>query len=301
MLIDYLARAPAKVIVYDVVFSGADTRSGFPFGGTTWTGAESDQALADSVKTAGNVIVPVDATFEGAAGRRPLPCRRRRIADFDWRRRDRSNERSLRRPTPLSLMPRQGSVTTSSCSMLTGRCGTPCRLCESSGTGIPSLGLIAAVRSLGLSPGFRSRRRRRAANRRSRDADVSPPHPKRRGRPNVSVGAHQLSRASSSGRSQVPAVSELLLLRSALFRAANPGRPEADRRSGSVQRQARLRRSDRHRFVSTRSRRRSPGERCRACRYTPASPTTFCRIAFYGKAARRRASRPLLPPRSPSV
>ena len=36
--------------------------------------------------------------------------------------------------------------------MLTGRCGTPCRLCESSGTGIPSLGLIGAVRALGLSP-----------------------------------------------------------------------------------------------------------------------------------------------------
>jgi len=63
MLIDFLARAPARVIVYDVVFSGADDRSGFPFGGSTWTGAESDQALADSVKTAGNVIVPVDATF----------------------------------------------------------------------------------------------------------------------------------------------------------------------------------------------------------------------------------------------
>jgi adenylate cyclase len=73
MLIDFLSRAPAKVIVYDVVFSGADERSGFPFGGSTWTGAESDQALADSVKTAGNVIVPVDATFEGTATETPQP------------------------------------------------------------------------------------------------------------------------------------------------------------------------------------------------------------------------------------
>ena len=32
MLIDYLARAPAKVIAYDVVFSDADTRKGFDFG-----------------------------------------------------------------------------------------------------------------------------------------------------------------------------------------------------------------------------------------------------------------------------
>jgi len=71
MLIDFLARAPARVIAYDVVFSGADDRSGFPFGGSTWTGAESDQALADSVKTAGNVIVPVDATFEGTSTETP--------------------------------------------------------------------------------------------------------------------------------------------------------------------------------------------------------------------------------------
>ncbi len=74
MLIDYLARGPAKVVAYDVIFSGPDTRSGFPFGGATWTGAESDQALADSVKAAGNVILPVDTTFEGAAvGERPTP------------------------------------------------------------------------------------------------------------------------------------------------------------------------------------------------------------------------------------
>jgi len=83
MLIDFLARAPAKVIVYDVVFAGADTRSGFPFGGTTWTGAESDRALADSVKTAGNVIVPVDATFEGASapseGAPPVPGTRTKL------------------------------------------------------------------------------------------------------------------------------------------------------------------------------------------------------------------------------
>ena len=46
MLLDYLARAPAKVVAYDVVFSDADTRSGFDFGGSQMSGAESDQALA---------------------------------------------------------------------------------------------------------------------------------------------------------------------------------------------------------------------------------------------------------------
>ena len=56
MLIDYLARAPAKVIAYDVNFAEADTRRGFDFGDGTWSGAESDKALADSIKAAGNVL-----------------------------------------------------------------------------------------------------------------------------------------------------------------------------------------------------------------------------------------------------
>ena len=68
MLIDYLARAPAKVVAYDVDFAEPDTRSGFPFGGGTWSGAESDQALVDSVKQAGNVILLADATYEASSG-----------------------------------------------------------------------------------------------------------------------------------------------------------------------------------------------------------------------------------------
>ena len=67
MLIDYLARAPAKVIAYDVNFAEADTRRGFDFGDGTWSGAESDQALADSIKAAGNVLLLADATFDGEA------------------------------------------------------------------------------------------------------------------------------------------------------------------------------------------------------------------------------------------
>jgi CHASE2 domain-containing sensor protein len=64
MLIDYLARAPAKVIAYDVLFTEADTRTGFEFGGTTWSGAESDKALADSIKAAGNVLLLADASYD---------------------------------------------------------------------------------------------------------------------------------------------------------------------------------------------------------------------------------------------
>lgn len=68
MLIDYLAKAPAKLIAYDVDFADADTRRGFDFGADTWSGAESDKALVDSVKAAGNVLLLADATYEAEAG-----------------------------------------------------------------------------------------------------------------------------------------------------------------------------------------------------------------------------------------
>jgi adenylate cyclase len=67
MLIDYLARAPARIVAYDVNFAEADSRVGFEFGGDTWSGVESDRALADSIKKSGNVILLADATYEGEA------------------------------------------------------------------------------------------------------------------------------------------------------------------------------------------------------------------------------------------
>jgi adenylate cyclase len=73
-LLDYLARGPAKVIAYDIDFAEPDSRVGFAFGGATISGAESDKAMADSIKAAGNVILLADATFTGdAAGAAPLP------------------------------------------------------------------------------------------------------------------------------------------------------------------------------------------------------------------------------------
>jgi len=64
MLIDYLARAPAKLVVYDVQFSEAD-KATREILGTPWTGQESDDALVTSVRQAGNVIVAVQASSEG--------------------------------------------------------------------------------------------------------------------------------------------------------------------------------------------------------------------------------------------
>ena len=73
MLIDYLARAPAKVVAYDVVLSDADTRRGFDMGDATMTGAESDRMLADSVKAAGNVVLVADASYDTEVEHLELP------------------------------------------------------------------------------------------------------------------------------------------------------------------------------------------------------------------------------------
>jgi adenylate cyclase len=68
MLVDYLARAPARLVVYDVNFAEPDSRRGFDFGGAAMSGAESDQALVDSVQAAGNVILLADATYDAQSG-----------------------------------------------------------------------------------------------------------------------------------------------------------------------------------------------------------------------------------------
>jgi adenylate cyclase len=73
-LFDYLSRAPAKVIAYDVNFADDDKTVRLKYGDATISGAESDKALADSVHAAGNVILLADATYAGeAAAARPLP------------------------------------------------------------------------------------------------------------------------------------------------------------------------------------------------------------------------------------
>ncbi|MEO8680562.1 MAG: adenylate/guanylate cyclase domain-containing protein [Vicinamibacterales bacterium] len=60
-LIDYLAAGGAKVIVYDVLFTERDHRK-FTVGDTEWSGEESDRALVDSTKRAGNVIHAAEAS-----------------------------------------------------------------------------------------------------------------------------------------------------------------------------------------------------------------------------------------------
>jgi adenylate cyclase len=87
MLVDYLARAPAKVVAYDVLFSERDSRTGFQFGGATVSGAESDKMLADSIKAAGNVILLSDASYDTATPGVSIPDFGYSLADGIYERR----------------------------------------------------------------------------------------------------------------------------------------------------------------------------------------------------------------------
>jgi adenylate cyclase len=67
-VIDFLSRAGARVIVYDILFLERDRRTSFEAGGRQISGADSDAAFVDAVKRAGNVVVLVEAVFEGLEG-----------------------------------------------------------------------------------------------------------------------------------------------------------------------------------------------------------------------------------------
>jgi adenylate cyclase len=60
-VIDYLAAAGAKVIGYDIGFFERDIRK-FMVGDSEWTGEESDAALVESTKKAGNVVHIAEAS-----------------------------------------------------------------------------------------------------------------------------------------------------------------------------------------------------------------------------------------------
>ena len=72
-VVDLLRDAGARVIVYDVLFTERDSRTGFLVGEETWTGAESDLAFADAVRAAGNVVFAAEATSDVVEAARPLP------------------------------------------------------------------------------------------------------------------------------------------------------------------------------------------------------------------------------------
>jgi hypothetical protein len=74
-------RGKPALIAYDVLFADEDLRVGFPYGGDTWSGSESDKALADTIRGAGNVVLLADATIVGeTTGKQTLPDQRYRLS-----------------------------------------------------------------------------------------------------------------------------------------------------------------------------------------------------------------------------
>ncbi len=61
--IDYLSAAGAKVIAYDILFPERDIRK-FMVGDVEWTGDESDAALVESTRKAGNVVHAAEASSD---------------------------------------------------------------------------------------------------------------------------------------------------------------------------------------------------------------------------------------------
>ena len=64
-VIDFLKRAPARVIAIDLGIWEPDNRLLFKYGDDTITGTDSDTALVNSIKGAGSVVMLADAVYHG--------------------------------------------------------------------------------------------------------------------------------------------------------------------------------------------------------------------------------------------
>ena len=259
MLLDYLARAPAKVIAYDVNFAEADTRTRLRLrrrhavgrGVGPGAGRRRSRPPATSSCSPTRPTTATSGESRRAAGHRL----RRSIAPG-------AVERARRafRPSPRWRGAARGSATTCSCSIPTARCGTPCRSCGRGSRVLPSLGLAAALR------GRRHRARSdvRLDGNRLRIGDRVMPlssaaRQERRTAPSaISGGSSTSAGPALLADLKTPHLSDLLVLRSALLaRSRSSTASTPDDRSGGLPRQDRLRRHDGVRASSTSSRRRS--------------------------------------------
>jgi adenylate cyclase len=68
-IIDYLSRAPAKVIAVDLAFLEPDGTLGAKIGNMTVSAKESDTALVESVRQSRSVVLLADAVYQGTVDR----------------------------------------------------------------------------------------------------------------------------------------------------------------------------------------------------------------------------------------
>ena len=152
-VIDYLHRAPAKVVGVDLLMPEEDKVARYEFDEEkdAWTGRQSDSALADSVKRSGNVVMLADAVYEGLAGTRKDSGASR------WSGSGFPGERATARP--LVLGPYQALTDASAAlghNFLTFDADGPARrmapFVQSDGKVLPSLGVAVALRAGGFVP-----------------------------------------------------------------------------------------------------------------------------------------------------
>lgn len=68
LLVDFLKRGGAKVVAIDFSILEKDKVLGYKIGDTTMTAEDSDAALVESIRSAGNVVMLADAVYEGVIG-----------------------------------------------------------------------------------------------------------------------------------------------------------------------------------------------------------------------------------------
>jgi adenylate cyclase len=151
--IDFLKRGPAKVVAVDLLLSERDTVvESYQFDREHWSAAQSERALVDSVKSAGNVINLADAVYEGTVGgAKDQDAATWKGSPF--------HAGPLAEPRPLVLPPNQALADASvglAHNFLTRDDDGPARrmapFVVSDGKELPSLGVAAALRAGGFKP-----------------------------------------------------------------------------------------------------------------------------------------------------
>ena len=151
-IVNYLNRAPAKVVAIDLTLSEADRVDQYDLNGNKVKGSESDQMLADAVKESRNVIMLADAVSGG------LVSGERDTRAANWRDRGYLQVRNAE-PRPVVSAPYQALSDAAAAlahNYLTLDPDGPARrmspFVSSDGKALPSLGVAAALLADGVRP-----------------------------------------------------------------------------------------------------------------------------------------------------
>ncbi len=121
LAIEFLHRAPAKVVAVDIAFPEHDYVEQYSFDDPhdKWSGSDSDANLSQNVRTSGNVVLLADAVYEGQVGS---------ATDREAGASRAPTTRSWSRPRPRSLRSRWSSSSSSpgewSCRWAPARCSS---------------------------------------------------------------------------------------------------------------------------------------------------------------------------------